>query len=133
MPVICCHSNLRGLLLLDNSENLYLNGIESNCTELQALQPDGSPVSVVSSTESITKRMSGVVSWRGISWWECVCVSVCVLTGVELTVLSQFLRLFVEFIRGVEALVAVKVDTGGEVQHQHREGGDLLHDVLVFL
>lgn len=63
----------------------------------------------------------------------CVYVCVCVLTGVELTVLSQFLRLFVEFIGGVEGSVAVEVDTGGEVHHQHREGGDLLHDKLVFL
>ncbi len=87
---------------------------------------------------SITKRMSGVVSWWGISWWvsECVCVCVCVcvweLTGVELTVLSQSLRLLVEFISGVEGSVAVEVDTGGKVHHQHGEGGDLLHDKLVF-
>lgn len=57
----------------------------------------------------------------------------CELTGIEFTVLSQFLRLIVKFISGVEASVAVEVDAGGKVHHQHGEGGDLLHDKLVLL
>lgn len=62
-----------------------------------------------------------------------LCVRVSKLTGIQLAVLSQFFGLLVKFISGVEASVSVEVDAGGEVHHEHREGGDLVHDKLVFL
>lgn len=93
------------------------------------MQPDGSSVCVVSSAETITKRMRGVVRRRGIL--RCVCL--CVLTGVEFSVLCQLLSTDVELIRRIEASVSVEVHTGGEVHHQVGEGGDLIHDELVLV
>lgn len=57
----------------------------------------------------------------------------CVLTGIELSVLSQFFSTRVELIGRIEASVPVEVHAGGEVHHQVGEGGDLIHDELVLL
>lgn len=55
------------------------------------------------------------------------------LTGVEISVLGEVMSYVVELFSSVVATVAVKFDTGGEVDHQGGQGGDLFEYVLVFV
>lgn len=55
------------------------------------------------------------------------------LTCVEISVLGEVMSYVVELFSGVVATVAVKFDTGGEIDHQGGQGGDLFEYVLVFL
>lgn len=55
------------------------------------------------------------------------------LTCVEITVLGEVLGHSVELVGSVVATVAVKFDTGGEVNHQGGQGGDLIQHVFVVL
>lgn len=55
------------------------------------------------------------------------------LTCIEITAFGKFLSPSVELICRVVAMVTVKLDTGGDVHHQARQGGDLVHYVFVVL